>query len=206
MSIRSLSDLLSDLQEHLTNETVSFDTLLNAFHERGIGFFLFLFALPAAIPIPALGINTIIALPLLFLTAQIMIGRDTVWMPQSFRKHTIKSSIVKNVLSKTEPMAKKIEKLVKPRIGFMTQAGMSNIVGICAFIMALSVSIPLPLTNTVPSMGLALIGIGLMMRDGLAIIGGVLVGTIWVLLLFGVIIFVGIEGFHRAICFWLSPL
>ena len=91
-------------------------------------------------------------------------------------------------------MAKKIEKLVKPRIGFMTQAGMSNIVGICAFIMALSVSIPLPLTNTVPSTRLALIGIGLMMRDGLAIIGGVLVGTIWVLLLFGVIIFVGIEG------------
>ena len=76
----------------------------------------------------------------------------------------------------------------------MTQAGIANIVGICAFVMALSVSIPLPLTNTIPSMGLALIGIGLIMRDGLAIIGGIMVGMIWVILLVGVIVFIGIEG------------
>ncbi len=194
MTIRSLSDLLLDLRSHLTESTVTFDKLLDAFHERGIGFFIFLFALPAAIPLPAIGINTIIALPLLFLTLQLMIGRETIWMPQSFRQKSIKSSIVTKFLTKTEPITKKIEIFIRPRLGFITQPGIANIVGLCAFIMALSVSIPLPLTNTVPSMGLALIGIGLMMRDGLAVLVGVLIGTLWVVLLFGVIIFVGIEG------------
>jgi len=194
MIIRSLSELLNDLHEHLTQERVKFDQLLTAFHERGIGFFLFLFALPAAIPLPALGINTIIALPLLFLTTQLMIGRDTVWMPLSWREKSIKSAAVKSFLDKAAPYITKIEYLFRPRLGFITQKGVSTIVGICAVIMALSVSIPIPLTNTVPSMGLALIGIGLMMRDGLAIIAGVLIGVIWVTLIFGAIIFLGAEG------------
>jgi len=56
------------------------------------------------------------------------------------------------------------------------------------------VAIPLPLTNTVPSFGLAVIGIGLMMRDGLAILGGLAVGVGWVVLLTVAVIFVGAES------------
>ena len=194
MTIRSLSQLLDDLQAHLNDERITLASLLEAFHERGIGFFLLLFALPAAIPLPALGINTIIALPLLFITAQMIMGRDTLWMPYSFQKKSVKSDTVRGFIEKAAPIARKIEVLVRPRLGFITQAGIANIVGICAFVMALSVSIPLPLTNTIPSMGLALIGIGLIMRDGLAIIGGIMVGMIWVILLVGVIVFIGIEG------------
>lgn len=194
MDIRTLSDLLSDLKAHLQDERVSLNTILLAFHERGIGFFLFLFALPAAIPLPGLGINTIIALPLLFLTFQMILGRKTVWMPQSFKKKTMNSARIESFLDKATPLISKFEYIIRPRLGFLTQPVFSNLVGICAFLMAISVSIPLPLTNTIPSMGLALIGIGLMMRDGLSILSGILVGTIWIVILFGVIIFVGIEG------------
>ncbi len=194
MDIHALSDLLSDLQTHLRDERVSLNTILVAFQDRGMGFFLFLFALPAAVPLPGLGINTVIALPLLFLTVQMIMGRKTVWMPQSFRKKTVKSVKIQRFLDKATPIINKFEYIIRPRLVFLTQSIFSNLVGICAFLMAISVSIPLPLTNTVPSMGLALIGIGLMMRDGLAILGGLFVGTIWIILLFGVIIFVGIEG------------
>ncbi len=194
MDIRALSDLLSDLQTHLHEEWVSLNTILVAFHERGIGFFLFLFALPAAIPLPGLGINTIIALPLLFLTFQMVIGRKTVWMPQNFKNKKMRSSKIQSFLDKAIPIISKFEYIIRPRLGFLTQPILSNLVGICAFLMAVSVSIPLPLTNTVPSMGLALIGIGLMMRDGLAIMSGIFIGIIWITLLFGVILFVGFEG------------
>ena len=70
MTVRTLSQLFEDLKAHIQTPEVSIQTLLEAFHERGFGFFLFMIALPAALPIPALGISTIIALPLLILTAQ----------------------------------------------------------------------------------------------------------------------------------------
>ena len=65
MTTRSLSTLLDDLRTHIQGESASVAQLIGAFHERGFGFFLFLIALPAALPVPAIGLNTIIALSLI---------------------------------------------------------------------------------------------------------------------------------------------
>ncbi|MEM6811443.1 MAG: exopolysaccharide biosynthesis protein [Pseudomonadota bacterium] len=194
MSIRSLSDLLNDLSLVFTKEKISVNDLIIAFHERGFGFFLFFFALPAALPLPGLGINTLIALPLLILTFQIAMGRENIWMPQSIQKKEFQKKTLDKWIAKSMPFIKAIEYFIKPRMGFLTQKGVSNIVGVAAFVMAIYVAIPLPLTNTVPSFGLALIGIGLMMRDGLAILGGLLIGLLWIALLTFALIFLGMEG------------
>ncbi|MEM8833455.1 MAG: exopolysaccharide biosynthesis protein [Pseudomonadota bacterium] len=194
MTIRPLSALFDDILALLKDEKISIKALLEAFHERCFGFFLFLFALPAAIPLPGLGINTIIALPLLLLTGQIALGRHTVWMPNFIEKKEFASDSIKGAIEKTTPWLEKIEMIVAPRLGFMTSGIGSKLVGLMAFVMAISVAIPLPLTNTVPSFGLAVIGIGLMMRDGLAILGGLAVGIGWVTLLTVAVIFVGAES------------
>ena len=64
--------------------------------------------------------------------------------------------------------------------------------------MALSVIIPLPLTNTIPSLGIALMAVGVIMRDGLAVIAGALIGMAWVALLCGIVIFLGTDGIDLA--------
>ena len=81
MTPRTLSQLLDDLQNSLSGPHVSIASILEAFHERGFGFCLFLFALPAALPLPAVGLGTILAPPLLLLSAQMILGRHTVWFP-----------------------------------------------------------------------------------------------------------------------------
>jgi hypothetical protein len=194
MTIRALSDILIDLEPHLTEKETSLHALLEAFHERGFGFFLFLFALPAALPLPGLGINTIIALPLLILTFQIAIGRHTVWMPEGLRHKGVSSAKVRKFADLALPWLKRAEFFVRPRLGFVTQGVFSILVGITLFIMALSVAVPLPLTNTIPSFGIAVTAIGLMMRDGLAVMAGVLIGMVWVILFYGLLFFLGMEG------------
>ena len=77
---------------------------------------------------------------------------------------------------------------------FITQGVFSNIIGAMGFIMALAVSIPLPLTNTVPAFGIALMSVGVLMRDGLAVIAGALIGLAWVTLLTVFMIYFGTEG------------
>ena len=49
--------------------------------------------------------------------------------------------------------------------------------------MALTVCIPVPLTNTVPSFGIALMSLGGIMRDGLMTLTGALIGIAWVSML-----------------------
>ncbi len=195
MTIRNLSTLLNDLRTHLTGENTSIAQLLDAFHERGFGFFLFLIALPAALPVPAIGLNTIIALPLLILTAQQALGRQTVWVPTKWKTKQVSSAKIEGFITSAQPWIKRIEFFVRPRLSFITQGIFSHFIGIAGFIMALAVAVPLPLTNTVPAFGIALMSIGVLMRDGLAVIGGLIIGLAWVVALVSVIVIFGSEGF-----------
>lgn len=189
---RTLSDLLSDLQSHNSGDHISIAVLLKAFHERGFGFFLFLIALPAALPVPAIGLNTLIALPLLLLTAQQFLGRHTIWVPSSWKQKTISKAKIDNFINKATPWVKKLEFFTKPRLSFITSGLSSNMIGLMGFFMALAVAIPLPLTNTVPSVGIAGMALGVLMRDGLAVIVGAIIGLAWVTML--VILFLYFGG------------
>ncbi len=195
MNTRTLSELLSDLNDHIQTPEITIKELLEAFHERGFGFFLFLFALPAALPIPAFGINTIIALPLILLTAQQAMGRHTIWIPKKWKAKTISKASVTGFIDTATPWIKRLEFFVRPRLSFITQGHISKLIRAMGFVMALAVSIPLPLTNTIPSFGIALMSIGILMRDGLALIAGALIGLTWVIFLVGFVTVYGPEGF-----------
>lgn len=194
-NVRTLSQLLKDLELHIQGGDVTVKTLLEAFHERGFGVFLFFIALPAALPIPAIGLNTIIALPLLILTVQQAMGRHVVWVPRKWHDKKISSSKVQSFIENARPWIKRLEFFVRPRFVFMTQGIFSYIIGVAGVVMALAVSVPLPLTNTVPAFGIALMSIGVLMGDGLAVFGGMVIGLLWVVMLCGAIIIFGAEGF-----------
>ena len=191
---RAISQVLIDLKSQVPEGKVCTFDLLEALESRGFGFLLFIFALPAALPLPGLGVNVIIALPLLFLTVQQAMGRHAIWIPEKMKYKSIDRARFETILDKALPFVQKIEILVKPRLGFITQGVFSHLIGILGLVMALSICIPLPLTNTVPAMGIALMAVGVIMRDGLAVIGGALLGTAWVAMMAFVLIFFGLEG------------
>ncbi|HPD83804.1 MAG: exopolysaccharide biosynthesis protein [Alphaproteobacteria bacterium] len=195
METRTLTELLDDLKSHITGDTISLKTLLEGFHERGFGFFLFLFALPAALPFPAFGLHAIIALPLLLLSGQQALGFHTIKIPQKWENKTVSRNQVEGFITMAKPWIKRIEFFIRPRLSFITQGYISNLIGVFGFIMALSVAVPIPLTNTVPSFGIAMMAIGVLMRDGLAVIAGAIIGLTWVILLLGFVIIYGPEGF-----------
>ena len=192
---RPISQLLVDVQNSITSEKITVSDFVKAVHREGFGFMLFLFALPAALPLPGFGVNFIIAAPLLFLTFQQAIGRQTLWFPAWLGdKKLFSKDTFNKIIEKAMPHVKKIEKLSHPRLNFITHGAFSIIIGIAGLIMALSVLVPLPLTNTVPSFGIALMAIGTIMNDGLAVIAGAIIGLLWVAFITYGIIFLGMEG------------
>lgn len=193
--MRSLSSLLNDLKHAVQGDHVSVRFILEEFHERGFGFFLFLMALPMALPLPVPpGVNVLLASPLLLLTGQQALGRHTIWLPERLRQKKFQSGKVVKLIDKALPFVQKLELLCRPRLGFITQGIFLNLIGVFGFIMALSICVPIPLTNTVPSFGIALMAVGVLMRDGLAVLAGAVIGLAWVFLLVFAFLFFGAEA------------
>lgn len=202
---RKLSNVLIDTKTLLTEETTNLGDILRLFGDRGTAFILFLVALPAALPVPAIGLSIIIALPLLFLTFQQMIGRKVIWLPEELQEHEFKTASLISTIDKATPITKKIEILTKPRLCFLTTSFASCFIGAAGFIMSLSVLLPLPLTNTVPSIGITGMALGILMRDGLAVIIGAVIGLGWVFMLAALTLYFGgeavdiIKGFFKSL-------
>ncbi|MGB1077638.1 MAG: exopolysaccharide biosynthesis protein [Bdellovibrionales bacterium] len=192
----SLSTLLDDLKlkTPVKRERTELRTIINAFEDRGFAVLLFFLALPAALPIPAIGINVIIAFPILLLTLQQISGRHKVWLPEKVKSRTMKTKHLHSFIDKSKPLIKFIEKFVSPRLGFLCGKHFTKFIGVCGALFAVSITLPIPLTNTVPAMAIALMSIGIILRDGIAVILGMILGIFWISLLSYVIIFFGTEG------------
>jgi hypothetical protein len=195
-NIRALSEVLKDTINGLSEQKTTVNYLIETFHERGIGVVLFIFAAPMALPIPVPpGVNLLLATPLVLLSLQLAISRHTIWIPEGIKSKSIDTSKLKSMFTAIIPILEKIELLVKPRFGMITQGVYSRIFGILALLMALTVCIPIPLTNTIPSLGIAIMSIGILSRDGLSVIIGALIGTLWIAILAFGIIYFGSEAF-----------
>lgn len=193
--MRSISQIFKDIDTEITGEKVSIGDLVDLLHERGFGFLLLILSVPMALPIPVPpGINVLLASPLILLTAQQAIGRHSVWLPTWMKNKSIKREKMSTMIHATIPWFERLERIVKPRLEFMTLGICSHLIGIFGLIMALTICIPLPLTNTVPSLGIALMAVGVIMRDGLAVFAGAFIGILWVSALFLIVTFLGTEG------------
>lgn len=192
----SLLDLLHELRlaTPIEHDRTTLRTIVNSFEERGFAVILFFLALPAALPIPAIGLNIIIAFPILLLTLQQISGRHRVWLPEKVKNRTIKTRHLHGFIDKSAPLITFIERFVSPRLYFLSSAASTRLIGLFGMIFALSITLPVPLTNTVPAMAIALMSIGIILRDGLAVILGMVIGTIWIGLLVYVVVFFGTDG------------
>lgn len=193
--IRSLSELLTDFQNKLAGTRTSIGEILEAFHERGFGVVLFVFALPMALPVPVPpGINIILALPLLLMTLQQTLGRHTIWLPDRLKRKNFSTQSLQSILVRALPWVKRMENLTRPRMGYITAPHFSWAIGAFGALFSLSICVPIPLSNTVPSLAIAVMAIGVLMRDGLAVLCGMILGSTWLACLVSVLIFIGSEG------------
>jgi len=200
---RHINNILDEIKTGLSNETSTLGNLVDVMHERGFGILIFLFALPMAIPLPVPpGVNLLFSVPLLFLTFQQIYGAKKPWLPRSIRQKSINKSKLDKMIDGAKPWTNRLSVFIKPRLAFVTHGYISHVIGIFGFLFALCVSIPVPMTNTVPSFAILLMAIGILMRDGLAIIGGMVIGSIWVVLLATL----GVSGFKALLSFIISLL
>ncbi|QXT38502.1 exopolysaccharide biosynthesis protein [Gymnodinialimonas ceratoperidinii] len=180
----AISQRLSQLAEEARavaarGETVTLDWVMAQIHERAFGLFLLVLALPCCIPF-LYGIPQIVALPLMFISAQILLGRKSPWLPERLGRRVIPAEALTNLSLRAGPWLRRIEAISRPRLIALTRTPLDQIVGLALVLFSASILVPLPATNTVPGIAVVAISMGLLQRDGILVVLGMLLGTAWI--------------------------
>ena len=178
---RPTSEFLEIVVVKNTNDSMTIGEIKNVLDERGFGVLMAIAALPLCLPVPVPpGYTTFFSIPLFIFSLQMIFGMRAPWLPQWIEKKAIKRASFEKLITRANPWLRKIEKHLQPRLTYISVHTWERIIGVFSFVFALSISLPIPLTNFPPGWGILIMSLGLLSRDGITILIGMIVGTIGV--------------------------
>lgn len=187
---------------------VTLRELLAKTDHKSFGFFFVLLGLPIALPATPPGLSTPFGFLLGALALQVVLGRDTPWLPPQLLDRKMKRGSQKFIGWMTKVL-RFFERLLRPRLSFLYHDKVFRyFLGPVALLSAVVLSFPFPLTNSLPALAIFLIGLGMLEEDGLAGLAGVVVAmaglALGVALVFFLVRF-GPQGYEMMVN-WLRGL
>jgi hypothetical protein len=184
---RRISSILDALPAVVPGDRISFGDLVDAFDGRAYGPLIVLFAAPNILPVALPGISAILGVPLILLTAQLMLGRRRPWLPGFVRRRSLGRRDFERFVGKVVPRLRRIETWIRPRFLILSGPVARRVIGAGGLVLATIICLPVPLGNAVPGLALVLLAVGLLGRDGLAVVGGALIGLAGIAIVSGFI-------------------
>lgn len=169
------SEVLRALADDDSRERIAIGDLLAALGDRAIGALMFVFSVPNVLPTPP-GTSTILGPPLIFLAAQLALGRKP-WLPGFITRRSLARTDFQAVINRIAPWLERAEKLLRPRATFLAAPPMEYVVGVLCLVLAVVLALPIPLGNILPALGIALLSLGILERDGYWVAVGLAVGV-----------------------------
>jgi hypothetical protein len=172
LSRERLSELLDRLAREGDSERIVFGSLLEAVGDRAFGALILVFAIPSLMVGVIPGITTLLGLPLLLLSLQLVIGSPRPWFPRSVSARSMERSAFARMVASIRPRLQRFEKLLKPRLLPLTSTWGERVIGLCCLVAAALVFLPIPFGNLLPAVALCAFGLALMERDGVLVLLG----------------------------------
>ncbi len=159
--------------EEVSTAKVSLKEVLDLAGERTFGFLFVLLALPSALPIPAPGYSVPFGIVIFLLAVQLIVGRTRPWVPESWKTRQFDLATVQKLIGAGIPWLRRLEAIARPRMTTVcTSLPGRTVIGVAIALMAVSMMIPIPGTNTLPAIGIFVTGFGLLDDDGAISLGG----------------------------------
>ncbi len=155
---------------------------------------MLVFAAPNMLPLPP-GLSAVLGAPLLFVTAQLMLGRPTLWMPVFVRRQSIPRDFFALLTTKLSPILQRAERILRPWLSLLLHPVNERIVGAACLLLAIILFLPIPFGNIPPAWAIAAFALGILERDGLATVFGWL-GTLGSILILAAVSSAIIAGFR----------
>lgn len=182
---KRVSQILEDVAADQRRERVSITDLMRAMEARAVAALILFFSLPNAIPTPP-GTSAILGLPLLYLCTQMMMGKLP-WLPGLISDRSMTREDFRNLVRRVSPLLARAERLLVPRLLFLTGARGEQVIGAFCLVLAIVLALPIPLGNMLPAIAISMMALGVLERDGLWVIGGAIMGVLSLIVVWGVV-------------------
>jgi hypothetical protein len=174
---RRTSHLLRDFVTSHSEPRISLGALRDALGDRGFGVLLFIFALPNLVPVNIPLLSAVLGLPLVLLAAQLTYGRHKPWFPHWLTRQSFPREGLANVVLRSLPYLEGAERLLRPRLTVLLSWTGERLIGLAILVLALVLALPIPFANWLPAFAIAIIGLAIVEKDGLAVLVGLAVGV-----------------------------
>jgi hypothetical protein len=177
---RRTSELLRDFIAHADGHRISLGALRDALGDRGFGVLILIFALPNLVPVNIPLLSAVLGLPLVLLAAQLAYGRHKPWLPGWLARQSFPRLGFAAVVMHASPYLKRAERLLLPRLPSLLSWTGERLIGVALFILAVVLTAPIPFGNWLPAFAIAIIGLAIVEKDGVAVLVGLAIGVVGV--------------------------
>src|SRR5438105_5182374 len=160
-------------------------SLIDVFEEKSFAIlFVLLLGVPA-LPLPTGGATHVFEIIAVLLALERIAGRDQIWVPQRWRKLELAGQRQQRFITALMKMIRRLERFSRPRLRFLFDHRLSNIVfGLLVIGGSAGAFFAPPFTglDTLPSLGVVLLSLGVLLEDFIVVLVALAVGVAGVML------------------------
>lgn len=171
-----LSHLLTDLIDDIHGDTITLQALLERSGRQGMLLICALATLPFLIPVSIPGVSTVFGAAIVLLASALFLNRLP-WLPQRILHKKLDAHKLLPVLRKGVGIVGKIDRWVQPRwlaLTSVTWLRLNCAAVVFGGLLLMAPLGPIPFSNTAPAVGILLLTVGLLQRDGVFVLLGYL--------------------------------
>jgi hypothetical protein len=160
-------------------------SLIDLFEEKSFAIlFVVLLGVPA-LPLPTGGATHVFEIIAILLAAQLIAGRDSIWLPKRWRNLELAGDRQQRFLAGLMRLIRRLERISRPRLRFLFDHRLSNIIfGVLVIGGCLGAFFAPPFTglDTLPALGVVLLSLAVLLEDFAIVIAALVVGVAGVVL------------------------
>ena len=154
----------------LPAERVSMQAMAQAHGPEAQGTLLLLMAVPCLLPVP--GVGTVLGLGMAALAATMWRGHSAASLPRRVAELELSRHWAQRVLGLLASAYAIAGRCARARLSHLASAGRRSWTAAAIGLMAVIVVLPIPFGNVLPALAMMFIGLGLVFRDGVAVLLG----------------------------------
>jgi hypothetical protein len=155
-------------------------TLVELFEHKSFAIlFVLLLGVPA-LPLPTGGATHVFEIIAVLLAAQLIAGRTEIWLPQRWRRLELAGDRQQRFVGALMRMIRRLERFSRPRLRFLFDHRLSNIVfGLLVIAGCAGAFFAPPFTglDTLPALGVVLLSLGVLLEDAAVVVLALAVGV-----------------------------
>lgn len=171
----AISDVLDRLEESLHEGEVTVGEVMSHLGQHSFAALILLPSLISASPASAVpGVTSVVALIVVVLVVQMLVGRRCAWLPSFLARRKIAANKLEQGVRWLRKPVGVVERFVRPRLTavFHRPLLLLPLLAILAVACVMPFLEVIPLSGSIASVAIALFATGLLTRDGLLVLAG----------------------------------